>query len=71
MNNPNADIPDVLAFLFPHQRIAHGDIQDFLVTVNVIEAVSAEDFFLDLGPERENRLEDIDTWEVWQRLHNG
>jgi len=39
-----ADLPDLLAFLFPHQKVAHGEIQDFLVSVNVIEAMSGEDF---------------------------
>jgi DNA/RNA endonuclease G (NUC1) len=33
MKKAGSEIPDVLAFLFPHQRIAHGKIQDFLVSV--------------------------------------
>lgn len=70
MKKADSDIPDVLAFLFPHQRVVHGNIQDFLVSVNVIEALSGEDFFRALGPEKETHLEDIDTWEVWQRFQN-
>jgi len=31
--------PVVLAFLFPHQRKSHGHIEDFLVTVDVLEAI--------------------------------
>ena len=69
MKNAGSDIPDVLAFLFPHQRIVHGEIADFLVSVNVIEAVSGEDFFRVLGQDKETKLEDIDTWEVWQRFN--
>jgi len=67
MKNTDSDIPDVLAFLFPHQRVVHGEISDFLVSVNVIEAVSGEDFFRALGQLKETKLEDIDKWEVWQR----
>ncbi len=40
--------PDVLAFLFPHQIKKHGDIQDDLVSVNLIEAITGVDFFPDL-----------------------
>lgn len=68
MKKPDSNIPDVLAFLFPHQRVSHGEIQDFLVSVNVIEALSGEDFFRNLGTANERDLEDIDTYEVWKRL---
>lgn len=64
MKKADSEIPDVLAFLFPHQRVVHGEIQNFLVSVNVIEAVSGEDFFRGLGLEKETKLEDVDTWEV-------
>jgi len=70
MKNADSDLPVVLAFLFPHQRVTHGEIQDFLVSVNVIEAVSGEDFFRGLGLENETKLEDVDTWENWQRFSN-
>ena len=71
LKNEGSELPDVLAFLFPHQRVKHGDIEDFLVSVNVIEAISGEDFFLDLGIENENELEDVDTWVTWQKLSNN
>jgi len=67
IDNPDTGIPIVLAFLFPHQRSVHGKIEDFLVTVNVIEALTGEDFFITLGGQTEKRLEDQDTWEIWQR----
>lgn len=71
IENADSDIPYVLAFLFPHQRVRHGEIHDFLVSVNVIEAISGEDFFRDLGLANERKLEDIDTWETWMRFSNA
>lgn len=50
-----------LAFLFPHQRKAHGEIQDFLTSIDVIEAMTGLDFYKDLEVD-----EDQDTWEVWK-----
>lgn len=67
LENPDTGVPVVLAFLFPHQRSAHGDIEDFLVTVDIIEALTGVDFFNELGDQTENWLEDQDTWEVWKR----
>ena len=66
MKKPDTDIPTVLAFLFPHQRSSHGSIEDFLVTIDVIEALAGVDFFKDLEDQIEDNLEDQDTWEVWQ-----
>jgi endonuclease G len=59
--------PRVLAFLFPHQRAKHGDIEDFLVPIDVIEAMTGLDFFreLRLGDEEKRKLEDTDTWDFW------
>jgi endonuclease G len=71
MKKSGSEIPDVLAFLFPHQRIPHGKIQDFLVSVNLIEALSGEDFFRLLSADDERALEDIDTWETWKRLFDS
>jgi endonuclease G len=59
------DLPKVLAFLFPHQRQAHGDLEDFLVTVDVIEALTGLDFFSELNDEVEGVLEDVDTIANW------
>jgi endonuclease G, mitochondrial len=56
----------VLAFLLPHHRKAHGDVQDFLVSVDVIEALTGLDFFHELDDKREHALEDVDTWENWE-----
>jgi len=58
--------PLVLAFLFSHQRSKHGDIQDFLVSVDVLEALTGLDFLSDLADGTETELEDKDTWEVWE-----
>ncbi len=55
----------VLAFLFPHQRIKHGEIEDFLVSINVIEALCGFDFFAGLDDDIEEAIEDQDTWENW------
>lgn len=62
----DAETPTVLAFLFPHQRTSHGDIEDFLVSVDVIEALTGLDFFNTLDDEVETWLEDTDTWEFWE-----
>jgi len=59
------DLPQVLAFLFPHQRVAHGEIEDFLVTIDVIEALTGLDFFNELSDPVESVLEDTDTVENW------
>ena len=67
----NPELPKVLAFLFPHQRVAHGDIEDFLVTVDVVEAMSGLDFFSALDDDREEWLEDQDTWQFWPGFASG
>lgn len=59
------DLPKVLAFLFPHQRVAHGELEDFLVTVDVIEALTGLDFFSDLNDLEEGVLENTDTIANW------
>ena len=65
---PGEEAPRVLAFLFPHQRSAHGDIQSFLVSVDVVEAMTGLDFFSDLNDDTEEWLEDTDTWEFWNEF---
>lgn len=60
------DLPFVLAFLFPHQRQAHGEIEDYLVTVDVIEALTGLDFFNELSDPVEAKLEDTDTVVNWE-----
>jgi endonuclease G len=61
----SATEPKVLAFLFPHQRISHGTIADFTVSIDVIEAMTGLDFLSDLDDAEENDIEDTDTWEFW------
>jgi len=56
----------VLAFLFPHQIKKHGDIQDYLVSVNLIEAMTGLDFFPDLHTEEWEQGERKSTWENWE-----
>ena len=55
--------PEILAFLFPHQIKKHGDIQDYLVSINVIEALTGLDFFPELNDEE---MERKSTWENWE-----
>ncbi len=55
----------VLAFLFPHQRETHGEIEDFLVSIDVIEALTGFDFFSGLEDGLETAIEDRDTWLNW------
>ena len=55
----------VLAFLFPHQRVAHGEIEDFLVSIDVIESLTGFDFFPNLEEHLESEIEDRDTSENW------
>lgn len=57
-----------LAFLFPHQRSSHGDIEDFLVSIDVIESLTGLDFFTDLDDETEDWFEDMDTWDFWDEF---
>ena len=59
----NNNIPKILAFLFPHQIKRHGDIQDYLVSVNIIEALTGLDFFPELNDEE---MERKSTWENWE-----
>lgn len=62
MEGGESGLPIVLAYLFPHQRVRHGEIDDFLVSVDVIEALTGVDFFQDLDNEDKKWLEDQDTW---------
>lgn len=64
--DPDVDEAVFLAFLFPHQRVAHGDIEDFLVSINVIENLAGVDFFADLDYDVEDAVEDADTFTMWR-----
>lgn len=63
--DPDVDAPHILAFLFPHHRLRHGGIEDYLVSVDVIEALTGLDFFTELADELEAVLEDADTFGNW------
>ena len=61
------DAPKVLAFLFPHQRVSHRRRGEeifpyFLVSVDVIEALTGLDFFPNL--ERAKEFEAV--WQNWK-----
>lgn len=60
--------PLVLAFLLPHHKEAHGEIEDYLVSVDLIEAMTGLDFFRNLDDEEEAQLESGDTWINWERF---
>ena len=60
--------PLVLAFLFPHQRSSHGDIEDFLTSIDVVEQMAGMDFFPELDDDIELVMEDEDTWDNWSRF---
>ncbi len=57
-------IPKILAFLFPHQVDKHGEIEDFLVSVNLIESMAGLDFFHELNDEE---LERESTFQNWKK----
>ena len=63
--------PTVLAFLFPHQGVVHGrdrphSFAPFLVSVDLIEAMTGLDFFHHLDDE--DAMETLDTWVNWEAL---
>ena len=58
--------PVVLAFLFPHQIKKHGEIQDYLVSVNLLEAMTGLDFFPDIHSAEWEAVERQSTWENWR-----
>ena len=61
----------VLAFLFPHQHVSHGDITDFLVSIDVIEGMTGLDFFRDLPVEIETAIERTDTCTYWNAYYDS
>jgi endonuclease G len=62
--------PKILAFLLPHHRSPHGDIEDFLVSIDVIENLTGLNFFSDLPDQKESELEKQDTFENWAGFLN-
>lgn len=59
------NVPIVLPFLLPHHKEPHGEIQNYLVSVDIIEAMTGLDFFRDLKEATEDSLEATDTWVNW------
>lgn len=59
--------PRVLAFLFPHQRKRRGALEDFLVSVDLVEALTGLDFFggLDMPAEDKAAFEAENTAGNW------
>ncbi len=55
--------PRILAFLFPHQILKHGKIQDYLVSVNIIEAMTGLNFFTELNDEEMERSSTFINWQ--------
>ena len=65
------DGPSILAFLFPHVADGRGDIEDYLVTVDTIEALTGFDFFRELPDDIEGALESEGTWQNWDEFGSG
>ncbi len=74
----STDALQVLAFLLPHHTYEklehmerHGEmprhehIEAYLVSVDIIEALTGLDFFQALEDDQEHALEKKDTWETW------
>ncbi|WP_028584364.1 DNA/RNA non-specific endonuclease [Desulfogranum mediterraneum] len=57
--------PKILAFLFPHQIKKHGEIDNYLVSVNLIEAMTGLDFFPEIREPDWESVERISTYENW------
>ena len=60
--------PIVLAFLLPHHKAPHGNIESFLVSVDIIESLTGLDFFRELDDSIEDSLEATDTYVNWNNF---
>lgn len=63
------DLPLVLAFLLPHHKEPHGEIDDYLVSVDIIESMTGLDFFRELDNATEDSVEATDTWINWNTVN--
>jgi endonuclease G len=68
IRNDEEGNPVVLAFLFPHHKVPHGDIESFLVSVDIIESLTGLDFFRELDDSVEDSLEATDTYVNWDNF---
>jgi endonuclease G, mitochondrial len=59
------DMPSILAFPFSHTADAPGEIENHLVTLDTIEALTGFDFFRDLSDDIEDPLESESTRKNW------
>lgn len=66
IRNDEEGNPLILAFLLPHHKVPHGDIENFLVSVDIIESLTGLDFFRELDDSIEDSLEAVDTWVNWR-----
>ena len=55
----------MLAFLFPHQHERQGELNDFLVPVDTIEALTGLDFFASMDESKQKELEKTNTFKFW------
>lgn len=62
---PDSALPQVLCFLFPHQRGRAGEVRDFLASVDLVEALTGFDFFALLSDADEAALEACNTARYW------
>jgi len=49
-----------------HQRQRRGNLDDFLVSIDTIEALTGLDFFSAMDQSQQDELESIGTWKFWE-----
>ncbi|MCD4652563.1 DNA/RNA non-specific endonuclease [bacterium] len=66
-----SNVPDVLAFLFPHFKSKHDVIQkefkEYAVPVNYVESLTGLNFFSSVGEEDQERIESGVDYEPWKK----
>jgi DNA/RNA endonuclease G (NUC1) len=60
-----SELPLILAFVFPHYRKRGQSIDDFLTTVDTIEAATGLNLFSKLSDAQQDLLERQGTWKNW------
>lgn len=63
--SPTTD--DVIAFLIPHQKLKTSQLNQFIVSVDDIEALTNLDFLNKLNPNNEKSLEAIKHKSQWKK----
>jgi DNA/RNA endonuclease G (NUC1) len=64
-DNPDLTL-DVLAFIVPNSDNISNNINDYLISVDAIEKLTGLDFFNELTPEIEERIESVVPTRVWE-----